>query len=641
MKRSSNGETSQSSSFDAPITIKSANISLLQTVDQTRYVVNLVDTPGHVDFSGKVTRAMRVIDGAIIVVDAVEGVMAQTENVLRTAIKESVRPVLFINKIDRLILELKLSPNQIQERLSNIIEQINVLISESSNSSKAQAWKVDATENSVAFGSALHRWGFNLNQMHQMKLKFQDILKYYTNSQISQLPQILPVHTPIINMIIKKLPNPQEAQNYRIPHIWRGNTSSAAGAALTRCEMDGPLIIGIAKIVPGRRHEDIAVGRIFSGTVRRGTTIRVLPKDLQSRVQRVNLFMGSRRINVNELTAGNICGLSGIPEINAGDTLTGISPPDGMVPFEKIEYSNEPVVTISIEPTHTKDLPRLLEYLEGATKRDPNLAFHVNKKTGENLLSGIGLLHLEIALKEIEKTGIRVEASEPLVLYRETPKHAIVNQAFHLSPNEKNEIKISLYPSTPESKNERILFSDDRENILSSQIQAEFSQAEKEALISGFKWATEKGPLCSEPLGSTSVNILDIKLSDELLERNRVEIMSMLKDAIFNTLKVTGISLLEPIYELNVSVPSSYLSEITKIIMSRRGQVEHLQHQGTLVILVGLIPVSESFDLTNTIRSQTSGRATWQTRFAKWDLLPETLVEQISRSIKKRKGLLL
>jgi elongation factor 2 len=627
--------------LDALITIKSANISLLQTLDQIRYVVNLVDTPGHVDFSGKVTRAMRVIDGAIIVVDAVEGVMAQTENVLRTAIKESVRPVLFINKIDRLILELKLSPVQIQERLSNIIEQINELILESSNSSRAQAWKVDADENSVAFGSALHRWGFSLDQMHQMELKFQDILKYYANSQINQLPQILPVHIPIINMIIKKLPNPKEAQSYRIPHIWRGNISSAAGAALSQCDRDGPLIIGIAKIVPGRRHEDIAVGRIFSGTVRRGTMIRLLSKDLQSRAQRVHLFMGARRVNVNELTAGNICGLSGFPEINAGDTLTGISPPEGMVPFEKIEYTNEPVVTISIEPMHTKDLPRLLEYLEGATKRDPNLTFQVNEKTGENLLSGIGLLHLEIALKEIEKTGIKVEASEPLVLYRETPKQAVVNQAFHPSPNEKNEIKISLHPSSPEIPIERVLFKDDRENTLSSQVHVELSQAEKEALISGFRWATEKGPLCGEPLGLTLVKIQDIKLSEELHERSRVELMSMLKDAIFNTLENTGVSLLEPIYELNVSVPSSYLSEITKIIMSRRGQVEHVQHQGTLVVLIGSIPVSESFDLANTIRSQTSGRATWQTRFARWKLLPENLVEQISRNIKKRKGLLL
>jgi elongation factor 2 len=351
--------------------------------------------------------------------------------------------------------------------------------------------------------------------------------------------------------------------------------------------------------------------------------------------------MGARRVNVNELTAGNICGLSGFPEINAGDTLTGISPPEGMVPFEKIEYTNEPVVTISIEPMHTKDLPRLLEYLEGATKRDPNLTFQVNEKTGENLLSGIGLLHLEIALKEIEKTGIKVEASEPLVLYRETPKQAVVNQAFHPSPNEKNEIKISLHPSSPEIPIERVLFKDDRENTLSSQVHVELSQAEKEALISGFRWATEKGPLCGEPLGLTLVKIQDIKLSEELHERSRVELMSMLKDAIFNTLENTGVSLLEPIYELNVSVPSSYLSEITKIIMSRRGQVEHVQHQGTLVVLIGSIPVSESFDLANTIRSQTSGRATWQTRFARWKLLPENLVEQISRNIKKRKGLLL
>ncbi|MEM3443242.1 MAG: GTP-binding protein, partial [Candidatus Bathyarchaeia archaeon] len=142
------------------ITIKTANISLLHKVDDNNYIINLVDTPGHVDFTGKVAWALRAIDGAIVVVDAVEEVMAQTETVTRQALEERVRPVLFINKVDRLIKELKMSPKEIERKFNNIIRDFNNIIEIYGEPDYKEKWKVYPETETVAFGSALHRWGF-------------------------------------------------------------------------------------------------------------------------------------------------------------------------------------------------------------------------------------------------------------------------------------------------------------------------------------------------------------------------------------------------------------------------------------------------------------------------------------------------
>jgi len=142
------------------ITIKTANISLLYKTPKNSYIINLVDTPGHVDFTGKVTRALRVIDGAVVVVDAVEEIMAQTEIVTRQALEERVRPVLFINKVDRLITELQLSEEQIQKKLNNIIDKFNDLIELYAENPYKAEWKINAAKGNVAFGAALYGWGF-------------------------------------------------------------------------------------------------------------------------------------------------------------------------------------------------------------------------------------------------------------------------------------------------------------------------------------------------------------------------------------------------------------------------------------------------------------------------------------------------
>jgi elongation factor 2 len=582
---------------------------------------------------------MRAIDGAIVVVDAVEGVMAQTESVVRSAIREAVKPVLFINKIDRLIRELKLSTKQIQERFTKIIQGVNNLISSSLKEQENSDWSVNPNDNTVTFGSALHRWAFTVKQMQMVNLQFKNIIDYYQNNKVEVLSQILPIHKPILNMIIEGLPSPKKAQLYRIKRIWRGKPESSAGVTLQECDPGNSLIIGITKIIPQSKHGIVAVGRLFSGTIRRGTQIKIFPNDTLYRTQRVTLFMGSRQVVVPSLTAGNICGIIGIENPQAGDTITGQNVPQGMVPFEEITYVNEPVVTVAIEPKRTRELPRLLSFLEIITKADPNLIYTVNEQTGENLLSGLGLLHLEIALKDIEELGVQVEASDPIVLYRETPNSNVTQREWHQSPNGENSIKISIHPRTDEPIQVDIWLQDSRGNALTNISPSSIPESAKESIIAGFNWALERGPLCAEPLGQTLIKILEITLSENVTHRGKVELMSMAKEAVSDAFEAAEMTILEPIYSIQVTIPSEYLKEVTGAISSRRGQIDNVEQKGVVISVTGSLPVSESFDLADDLRSKTSGKAIWQTRFARWKIMPSQRAGPIITSIKKRKGL--
>ena len=244
------------------ITIKTANISLLYKTAGNPYIINLVDTPGHVDFTGKVTRALRVIDGAVVVVDAVEEIMAQTEIVTRQALEERVRPVLFINKVDRLITELQLNEEQIQKKLDHIISSFNDLIELYCEEPFKNQWKVDASLGNVAFGAALHGWGFTLNTAKEKGVKFSDIIEAYMKGEDKKLGKTLPVYEAVFEMAIKKLPNPREAQAYRLEKIWDGHVDSPIGQALVECRDDGPTVFCVANVHSDSNGGTVATGRV-------------------------------------------------------------------------------------------------------------------------------------------------------------------------------------------------------------------------------------------------------------------------------------------------------------------------------------------------------------------------------------------
>ena len=213
------------------ITIDAANVSMVHSYEGNEYLINLIDTPGHVDFGGDVTRAMRAVDGAIVVVCAVEGIMPQTETVLRQALKENVRPVLFINKVDRLINELKLDANELQERFIKIIANANKLIKNMAPEEFREKWQVRVEDGSVAFGSAYHNWAINVPIMQDTGINVNVIYKYCTEDNQKELAQKVPLHQVLLE--------------------WSLSTSQALQSPRpTGCPSYGPVTLKVRKVRP-------------------------------------------------------------------------------------------------------------------------------------------------------------------------------------------------------------------------------------------------------------------------------------------------------------------------------------------------------------------------------------------------------
>ena len=648
------------------MTIKAANVSLLHERNGVAYVINLIDTPGHVDFSGRVTRSLRAIDGAVVVVDSVEEIMVQTETVTRQALEERVRPVLYINKIDRLIKELRLNPEQIQERIGRIITEFNRLIELYAEPEYREKWKVSFAGNTVAMGSAKDRWGFNAEVAKEKGVKFQDVVDAYTKDTVAQLRERAPLHEAILNMSVEAMPPPHVAQKYRIPKIWKGDINSEVGQAMMNCDDNGPIVMAITTIVVDPQAGVVAVGRLFSGTINEGSTFHLLGARVDQRVQQVCIFMGPYREIIGSTNAGNIPALLGLDAAKSGETLSSVK---DIAPFESVHYVTEPVVTIAVEPKYSRDLPKLVELLRRLSLEDPNLVTKINEETGEYLIAGMGTLHLEIATTLITKTGLEIATSNPIVIYRESVRGA-AGPVEGKSPNKHNKVYLSVEPlpdkivdmikegkigeyqdrhemakilrdeDWPPDEARGVWSVDEGSNMLVEVTKgAQYLQEVKEMIIGGYRWGLKEGPLAYEQIRGIKVKLTDVSLHEDPVHRGPAQIMPMSRRAFFIAFLSANPVLLEPIQRITVKVPPDLLGAATSVISQKRGKIISVDQRGHLTYVVGELPTAETFDLSEVMRSQSQGRAFWGLEFARWAPVPQSLVGQVITDIRKRKGL--
>ena len=647
------------------MTIKAANISLYYEMNGKPYVINMIDTPGHVDFSGRVTRALRAIDGAVVVVDAVEGVMTQTETVVRQALEERVKPVLYINKIDRLIKELRLTPEKIQETLVRIVMDINRLIEMYAEPQYRQEWKVSFQNGSVAIGSAKDRWGFTVPQAQKRGIKFKDVMNAFINNEIGWLRENAPLHEAVLEMVINHHPPPHVAQKYRIPKIWTGDIDSEVGQAMVNCDENGPIVMIVTEVKVDPQAGVVATGRLFSGTVKEGDILQIVGRNIKKRVQQVTVYMGPNREIVGMLPAGNIPALLGIEDARAGDTLSTVD----LVPFESLHYVSEPVVTISVEPKHSRDLPKLVDFLNKLSIEDPTLVTTVRPETGEYLISGMGTLHLEIALTWIAKAGIEVVASKPIILYRETvTKRGKVFEG--KSPNRHNRIYIQVEPLEEEiiqlirrgelfnemdrKQIARILrdhgwdadmarnvwMIDPKGNIFVDMTKgAQYLQESKALIIAGFQDVMERGPLAEEAMRGIKAILVNVELHEDPVHRGYAQIVPATRRTLYASILSADPILLEPILKIEAKVPPELMGAVTSVITSKRGKILNITQQEYVTVVSGEIPAAETFDLSEAMRSATMGKAFWATEFSAWKPVPASLRDKVIQEIRKRKGL--
>jgi elongation factor 2 len=651
------------------ITINAANASMVHNHKGEDYLINLIDTPGHVDFGGDVTRAMRALDGVIIVVCAVEGIMPQTETVIIQALKEKVKPVLFINKVDRLIAELQVTPEDMMQRFGKIITEVNKLISRMVPDEFKKDWTVDAQAGTVAFGSAYHNWATSIPFMAKKNVNFKQIYDFMEKEQKKELAQAAPLHEVLLDMIVEKLPSASVSQKYRIPHIWRGESEEKIGQSMINAEASGDTAFMVTKVVLDPHAGEIAVGRLFSGTVKKGDQLYVAGMPSANRVQSVGMFVGGDRINTENVTAGNIIAVSGLRDAISGST---ISSDKEMTPFERIIHNSEPVVTTAIEAKHTKDLPKLVEVLRAVAKADPSIQIDSNLETGEHLMSGMGELHLEITEYRIRNEhGVKITTSPPIVVYRETVAMNSPGNFEGKSPNKHNRFYITVEPLEEDIRaaiiDGTIPSGDIKKSkevarqlidmgwtkvhgrgVLSIENSCVFIDATKgiqnlfetrELLIDAFKEVVKRGPRAHEKMMGVKIILNDAKLHEDAIHRGPAQTIPAVRNGINGALVSAGVALLEPKQNVYITVPQELMGSVTGEMSQRRAEIAGMETEGDMTTITAKAPVKEMFGFASEIRSATGGRALWSTEFSGYEELPRDLLDEITEEIRLRKGL--
>uniref|UniRef100_A0A672NE27 Eukaryotic translation elongation factor 2 n=1 Tax=Sinocyclocheilus grahami TaxID=75366 RepID=A0A672NE27_SINGR len=481
-----------------------------QCKDGFGFLINLIDSPGHVDFSSEVTAALRVTDGALVVVDCVSGVCVQTETVLRQAIAERIKPVLMMNKMDRALLELQLEPDELFQTFQRIVENVNVIISTYGEGEHGPMGNimVDPVIGTVGFGSGLHGWAFTLKQFAEMYVaKFaakgdkkkscycdsftvhllfelltqvfdaiMNFKKEETQKLIEKLEvkldaedkekegkpllkavmrRWLPAGDALLQMITIHLPSPVTAQKYRCELLYEGPGDDEAAMGIKNCDPKAPLMMYISKMVPttdkGRFY---AFGRVFSGVVCTGQKVRIMgpnftpgkKEDLYIKPIQRTILMMGRYVEPIEDVP---CGnIVGLVGVDQFLVKTGtITTFENAHNMRIMKFSVSPVVRVAVEAKNPADLPKLVEGLKRLAKSDPMVQCII-EESGEHIVAGAGELHLEICLKDLEEDHacIPLKKSDPVVSYRETVSEESDQVCLSKSPNKHNRLYMKARP---------------------------------------------------------------------------------------------------------------------------------------------------------------------------------------------------
>ncbi|MEM3441447.1 MAG: elongation factor EF-2 [Candidatus Bathyarchaeia archaeon] len=656
------------------MTVFASNISLTHTYKGKDYLINLIDTPGHIDFSGAVTRSLRAVDGALVVVDAVEGPMTQTETVLMQALRERVKPILFINKVDRLIKEIKLTPEEVQRKFAKIIVRVNTLIEKYAPPEHKKDWQVKVEDGRVAFGSALHKWGLNLPHMKAKGLSFKDIIDAYTGApeeigkKVEELSKKAPLYEPILDMFCEHLPSPLEAQPYRQSQIWPGDANTPTGKSMAKVDPNGPLLMCVTTIEVDPHSGVVAIGRVFSGSVAKGKTVQLVSSRQRGTIQQVYMSMATDRVIVDRVPAGNIAAISGLPSIHVGETVAedGVETP----PFEGLKYVSDPVVTVAVEPEDVKDLPLFDKVIHKLTTEDPNLHFKMDKESGEFLLSGMGELHLEITAYRMQEAGLKVKLSKPIVIYRETISRDYRGPpVMGKSPNKHSKLWITLEKLSDEvieaikagkisemqsrderqkilrelgwsTEDARNVIAIEESNMLVNRIKGrQYVEEVLDHIKSGFREAVHACVLAKEPAYGLKINLEDILVHEDPVHRGPAQILPMTWRPIWCAFLLSDPKLLEPLLSFECKVPNEFVSPVIALIQKRRGKILDMINEEDMIIVKAELPVAESFGISDELRSSTQGRAFWATQFSRWAPVPEQMQAEVIRQIRERRGL--
>jgi elongation factor 2 len=557
------------------------------------------------------------------------------------------------------------------QHFMKIFREFNDLISQIAEKEYKEKWLVDINSGSVAFGSARDNWALSIPFMKKKGITFKDILKLYSLSEEERKEwcwKNAPLYEVILDMVVKHLPNPLEAQIYRIPKIWHGDPESEFGKNLINCNPNGKPAFVITRIViEPKSGKEVAAGRLFSGTFYPGQEVYLNLAKKKERIQQVLIYNGIKPEQIEGISSGNVLAISGITG-EAGETVT-LEPEQ---PFEELKHIFEPVITKAIGVKKPADLPKLVEVLRKVAKEDPSVKIEINEETGENLMSGMGELHLEIIENRIKtEKGVDVVSSSPIVVFRETvvrPSESCGGR----SPNKHNDFFIKVEALEPEvyaafkngeltegriKKRDEALIKKLRElgidndeirqyrdiykgSVFLDKTKGEVHMGEViELILDAFEQVMDAGPLAREPCMKMKVSLEDVKLHEDAIHRGPAQVYPAVRDALYAAMKSAQATLFEPVQTYLIEAPTDFLSALTKLVTGKRGQLLDVRQEESGTTIKAKIPVAEMIGWSSDLRSATEGRGVSSLSDQSFEQMPRELQIEAIKKIRTRKGL--
>ena len=625
------------------ITITSA----ATTCHWLEHCINIIDTPGHVDFTAEVERSLRVLDGGVVIFDGVAGVEAQSEAGWRQADKYGVARICFINKMDRIGADFHHTVTMINERLrikalpiqlpigsENLFRGIIDLVE-----NKAIAFPVDPNSASIEEGHetllAKHRQALieNLAELdEQIMLPYlneQDVSAAQVKAAIRRLTlsnRIVPVLCgsalrdrgiqPLLDAIVDYLPSPLD-----IPPISAINSKS--GEKILRLASDDEPFSALAfKTVSDPFMGRLVYLRVYSGGVKAGAQVLNSSIDKKERLGKLYVMHADHREEVAHTETGSIVASLGLKMTSTGDTLCELTRP---LLFETIRFA-EPVLSMAVEPKSKADQDKLDDTLAKLTVEDPTFKIYHDKETGQTLISGMGELHLEVLMQRISREyGIKVNAGRPQVAYKETPTLPVESQGrFIRQSGGKGQYGHVWLRIEPGERGSGFEF---RDQIRSGDIPKEFIPS----VEAGVKAVLQSGGLAGYPIIDVKVALYDgsfheVDSSDVAF---RMAAFMAMRDGMDKAKPI----ILEPVMEVEIMTPTQFMGDILGDLNSRRAHIEGIESRAESSSIRCLVPLAETFGFAGDLRSLSQGRATYTMQFHHYEELPPNLTEQIAARI--------
>ncbi len=642
------------------ITIQSAATTCPWTRSGRDYKVNLIDTPGHVDFTIEVERSLRVLDGAVAVFDGKEGVEAQSETVWRQADRYRVPRMCFINKMDKLGADFEYSFNSIKKRLGanpiavqipwgagDELKGIIDLLEMKAYEFEADSQGAVVTEKEIPddLKATAEKWRHDL--IEAASALDDELTEQYLEDESSITPAQIkkalrkgtisrecnPVFAGsalknigvqrLLDGVIDYLPNPQE-----VPEV-TGTDPRDESVKLTRPHNDDAPFSALVFKVVSDTHGDLTYMRIYSGKLVKGTRTLNPGNNKREIASRIFEMHAKDRQSLDEVGAGNIVAVVGIKNSITGDTLCD---PDNAIVLERMTFP-EPVISMSIEPKTADDKRKLSEALVTIRREDPSFRSEYNDETGQTIIAGMGELHLEIIKnKLVRDMKIGVEVGKPRVSYREAIQGTAQNcrGLFKKQSGGRGQFgdcTINLMPYTAEeAEADGLKFTDSiafENKIVGGSIPKEFIPS----VEAGIRQTAKSGVTAGYPLINIKAELVDGSYHD--VDSSQVAFEQAGRLALREAVSKAKSVLLEPIMKVVITTPEEYLGNVTGDLSSRRGMIMDTEDKGMVKEIHAEVPLSEMFGYTTSLRGMSQGRAASAMEFSKYAPMPANLQKEV------------